>query len=431
MWHARGDGSPRERDASGDLRDIDGYPENVSAPRPDGFPGDAPFIRVGLAHGVRDAVVSGERGFTVGLYADSLESWKVPAGSTWRFGAVGEGITGSGPGGEFHMDGGTIRVSPEANTALIFDGVPYRGEIELFPSGSGSLTVVNVVNIESYLRGVVPKEIGARPDGEIEAVKAQAVAARTYAIASGGKRAGGGFDVYATVADQVYAGIDGEDPVCDRAIFETAGIFMSHSGEPIHAYFHASCGGQTETRHEVWELPRVPYLKQIWDSRDEDQFNDAFCSEGAHFRWSETWDGEEIARLVREQLPNTASTPVGTTPGDVRDIRVTVRTPSGRARWTEIETSTGTYRVFGDRVRWLLRRPGTGGILRSAWFELEVGKRGGRVATVTANGRGNGHGIGMCQHGAMEMARQGYRFDQILEHYYSGIKLERAYGETP
>lgn len=420
-----------ERSEPGDYHDIVGEPEGATGERPDEFPGDVPFIRVGLAHGVRDATVSAEGGFTVGLYAGAPESWKARAGDTWRFGAVGSGITGSGRGGDFHMDAGTIRISPEAGAALVFDGVSYRGEIELFPSGSGSLTVVNVVNVESYLRGVVPKEIGPRPESEIEAVKAQAVAARTYAIASGGKRARGGFDVYATVDDQVYAGIDGEDPVCDRAILETAGIFMSHSDEPIHAYFHANCGGRTEARHEVWELPRVPYLAQVWDSRDEDQFNDAFCSGGSHFRWTETWDGDEIARLVREQLPNTASTPVRTPLGDVKDIRVTVRTPSGRARWTEVETSTGTYRVFGDRVRWLLRRPGTSGILRSSWFELEVGKRGGRVTSVTVNGRGNGHGIGMCQHGAMEMARQGYRFDEILEHYYAGIRLERAYGETP
>ena len=431
VWPLSDGGGPRERAEPDDYHDIAGEPAGGSGLRPDEFPGDVPFIRVGLADGVRDAAVSGQGGFTVRVYADSLESWRAPAGDTWQFGAAGGGITGGGLGGEFHMDAGTIRISPVAGAALVFDGVSYRGEIELFSSGMGSLTVVNVVNVESYLRGVVPMEIGPRPEDEIEAVKAQAVAARTYAIASGGKRAGGGFDVYATVDDQVYAGIDGEDAVCDRAILETAGVFMSHSGEPIHAYFHANCGGRTEARHEVWELPRVPYLTQVWDSREEDQFNDAFCSGGAHFRWTETWDGDEIARLVREQLPNTASTPVRKPLGDVRDIRVTVRTPSGRVRWMEIETSTGTYRVFGDRVRWLLRRPGTDKILRSSWFELEVGTRSGRVTAVTARGRGSGHGIGMCQYGAMEMARQGYRYDEILRHYYAGIKLERAYGETP
>ena len=392
---------------------------------------DVPYMRVGLAHGVRDAAVSSRGAFTVGLFADSLESWPAGGGQSWRFGATGDGITGSGPGGSFHMDAGTIRVRPEPGSFLIFDGAPYRGEIELFPTGSGSLTVVNVVDIESYLRGVVPMEIGARPEVEIEAVKAQAVAARTYALASGGKRASGGFDVFATVEDQVYAGLNGEDPVCDRAILETAGVFMTYAGEPIHAYFHANCGGRTDARQEVWELPSVPYLTQVWDSRDEDQFNDAFCSGGNNFSWTEIWDGDEMARLVHEYLPGVASTPVRGALGDLKDMRVTVRTPSGRVRWLEVETDGGTYRVFGDRVRWLLRRPGSDRILRSSFIELDVRKHGGRVTGLTVEGRGYGHGIGMCQHGAMEMARQGYGYEEILRHYYSGIELERAYGEAP
>ncbi len=433
-WSLSGAGGPRKRGERDDYRDLavegDGGPGFEHGE----LPAEVRLIRVGLAHGVSDAAISCRSGFTVGLYADSLESWHARGGARWLFGAADGGITGAGSGGAFHMDAGTIRIRPEGGGSgdarpLVFDGVSYRGEIELFPSGGGSLTVVNVVDIESYLRGVVPSEIGPRPESEIEAVKAQAVAARTYALASGGRRAAGGFDVYATVADQVYTGVNGEDPVCDRAILATAGVFMSYSDEPIHAYFHANCGGRTDARHEVWELPRVPYLRPVWDSPEEDQFNDAFCSAGAHFRWTESWDGEEIARLVREHLPATASTPVRQPVGDVKNLRVTVRTPSGRVRWLEIETDAGTYRVFGDRVRWLLRRPGTSRILRSAWFELEVKRRGGRVTGVTAKGRGNGHGIGMCQHGALGMARQGYRYDEILKHYYAGIRLETAYGE--
>ena len=434
-WPLSGAGEPRERGERGDYYDLAEEPDGGSGFEQGELPADVRFIRVGLAHGVSEAAISCRGGFTVGLYADSLESWYAREGARWLFGATDGGITGAGPGGGFHMDAGTIRIRPEAGglggaRPLVFDGVAYRGEIELFPSGGGSLTVVNVVDVESYLRGVVPSEIGPRPESEIEAVKAQAVAARTYALASGGRRAAGGFDVYATVDDQVYTGVNGEDPVCDRAILATAGVFMSHSDEPIHAYFHANCGGRTDARHEVWELPRVPYLRSVWDSREEDQFNDAFCSAGAHFRWTESWDGEEIVRLVREQLPSTASTPVKQPLGEVRDLRVTVRTPSGRVRWLEVETDTGTYRVFGDRVRWLLRRPGTSRILRSAWFELDVKRGRGRVIGVTAKGRGNGHGIGMCQHGALGMARQGYRYDEILKHYYAGVRLDRAYGET-
>ncbi len=132
---------------------------------------DVPFIRVGLAHGIRDASVSGSGGFMVSLYADSLESWHARAGQRWRFGAAGGGVTGSGPGGGFHMETGTIRVRPEAGGFLVFGDATYRGEIELLPAGAGSLTVVNVVDIESYLRGVVPREIGRRPESELEAIR--------------------------------------------------------------------------------------------------------------------------------------------------------------------------------------------------------------------------------------------------------------------
>lgn len=407
-----------------DLAYADVYGEPSSLPA-------TPLIRVGLAHGVRDAAVSSRGSYTVKVYADSVESWTARPGGKWRFGAAGDGISGSGTGRGFHIRAGTVRISPVADALLVFDDVTYRGEIELFSPGPGSLTVVNVVDLESYLRGVVPKEIGPRPEGEIEAVKAQAVAARTYAVASGGRRAAGGFDVFATVDDQVYAGVDGEDPVCDRAILETGGIFMSRHGEPIHAYFHSNCGGRTEARHEVWELPRVPYLTQVWDTPGEDRFNDAFCSSDANFTWTETWTGAQIGELVREHLPATASTPVDRPVGEPRGLRVAARTPSGRSRWLEVETSNGTYRVFGDRARWLLRRPGTGRILRSAWFDLDVETRGGRVDKVTARGRGYGHGVGMCQHGALEMARRGHTYWEILRHYYADIELTRTAEPEP
>jgi stage II sporulation protein D len=385
----------------------------------------APMIRVGLAQGVPEASVSGRGRYGVRLYSDKLESWTAQGGQTWRFRGQSGLLSGSGPSAEFDAEAGTIRIAPEVGELLIFEGVPYRGEIEIFSSAPGSLTVVNVLDLEAYHRGVVPGEIGARPVEELEAVKAQAVAARTYAVASGGRRGRGGFDVLATVEDQVYRGADVEDPLCDRAVLETAGEFLAWDGQPIHAYFHSTCGGRTEAREEVWELPRVPYLTQVWDSPEEDRFTDPFCGGAPYFIWSERWTGDEIERLVRDQLPSTASTPVRGTTGEVRDIRITVRTPSGRVRWLEVETDAGTYRVFGDRVRWLLRRPAGGGILRSAWFDLDVGHRGGRVSEVVASGRGYGHGVGLCQHGAMEMARRGYTYAQILAHYYPGATLAR------
>lgn len=121
----------------------------------------------------------------------------------------------------------------------------YRGRIEIFPNGQGRLTVVNELDLETYLRGVVPREMGAWEYPALEALKAQAVAARTYAVANRGKRGGEGFDLVDTVADQVYGGRDGEQSLTDRAIAETEGLVATFNGRPIQALFMASAGGAT------------------------------------------------------------------------------------------------------------------------------------------------------------------------------------------
>ncbi len=196
---------------------------------------------------------------------------------------------------------------------------------------------------------------------------------------------------------------------------------------PAFTYFHSSCGGRTEARHEVWDgLDELPYLKAVWDTEgDCSDLDRSWCRGASSFTWTESWTGEEIADLVRDGLPKTASTPVREPVGDVIGLEVTARTPAGRVRWLEVRTTTGTYRVLSDRVRRLLRRPDTGGILRSTWFELDVETDGRVVSHVTATGRGNGHGVGMCQHGALAMAEDGRSCEDILEHYYPGTEIAR------
>ncbi|GLH67943.1 SpoIID/LytB domain-containing protein [Geothrix edaphica] len=136
----------------------------------------------------------------------------------------------------------------------------YRGKVEIFPNAQGRLTVVNTLDLETYLRGVVPKEMGAWEFPSLEALKAQAVAARTYAVANRGKRAADGFDMGDTVADQVYGGRDGEQLLTDRAIQETEGLFATYGGKPILALFMANCGGHTVDVSQVFGGD-APYLK--------------------------------------------------------------------------------------------------------------------------------------------------------------------------
>jgi stage II sporulation protein D len=138
----------------------------------------------------------------------------------------------------------------------------YRGRVEIFPNAQGRLTVVNTLDLETYLRGVVPKEMGAWEFPNIEALKAQAVAARTYAVANRGKRAADGFDMGDTVADQVYGGRDGEQALTDRAVQETEGLFATYGGKPIQALFMANCGGHTTDVADVFGGD-APYLRAV------------------------------------------------------------------------------------------------------------------------------------------------------------------------
>lgn len=144
-------------------------------------------------------------------------------------------------------------------TTLVGKG-RYRGKVEIFPNAQGRLTVVNTLDLETYLRGVVPKEMGAWEFPSLEALKAQAVAARTYAVANLGKHAKDGYDMSDTVADQVYGGRDGEQSLTDRAVQETGGLFATYDGKPILALFMANCGGHTVDVSQVFGGD-APYLK--------------------------------------------------------------------------------------------------------------------------------------------------------------------------
>jgi stage II sporulation protein D len=137
----------------------------------------------------------------------------------------------------------------------------YRGRIELFPNAQGRLTLMNTVELETYLRGVVPREMGAWEFPNLEALKAQAVAARTYAVANRGKRAKEGFDLVDTVADQVYGGRDGEQSLTDRAVEETKGLVATYGGQPIQALFMANSGGATVDNRFVFGGGATPYLQ--------------------------------------------------------------------------------------------------------------------------------------------------------------------------
>jgi stage II sporulation protein D len=154
-------------------------------------------------------------------------------------------------------------VAPSAPAEILqADATPYRGLFEVRPSVAGRLTVVNLVNLEDYLRGVVPNELSPEAFPQIEALKAQAVAARTYALAHLGDYGAKGYDVCATAFCQVYRGMSSEHPLTDRAVLETQGTLATWRGRPIHAYYTSTCGGHTEDGAPIFE-DGAPYLRGV------------------------------------------------------------------------------------------------------------------------------------------------------------------------
>jgi stage II sporulation protein D len=155
----------------------------------------------------------------------------------------------------------TFAPADETRDFVVFGGKPYRGRIEVFTNERGTLTVVNVVGLEDYVRGVVPNELSPGGWPQLEALKAQAVAARTYAVSNAGRFRSEGFDLLPTTRSQVYGGHSTEHPLTDRAVAETRGLVATHAGRPINALYTSTCGGRTENAEDIFGGRPVAYLR--------------------------------------------------------------------------------------------------------------------------------------------------------------------------
>lgn len=326
-------------------------------------------------------------------------------------------------------------VAPDA--FVTWDGKPYRGTIEIFATQTG-LLVVNRLSVEDYLRGVVPLEIGAVGEPERAALEAQAVAARSYTyvrlddpdMPPGGRR----YDLLATVTDQVYGGAGVETALGNAAVAATADEVITYAGRVVNAPYHSSCGGMTAEPEEVWREAAAPYLQRVSDQiPGTDHY---YCEGSSHFRWTRTFTHAELAATLTQYLRRYASTGGGASGGStagrestgigaVRGVAIEAYTPSGRVASLAVTTSRRTYHVRGNDIRFVLRAA-DGEILHSTYFVIAGEPAGdGTVTGLTLEGRGNGHGVGMCQWGAIGRARAGQDYRTILQTYYPGTTLVR------
>jgi SpoIID/LytB domain protein len=328
------------------------------------------------------------------------------------------------------------------------NGQPYRGVAEVWTNSSGTLAGINEVRFEEYLYGVVPRELPPTVWHQLEAQKAQAVAARTYALSGMGKRSRDGYDLLPTTSDQVYGGFAAEHPLSTQAVQETDGVVAIYDGKLIQALFSSTTGGHTASNEEVYNSAPVPYLRGVPDAQRGEAFahvpslevfkrhanptNLRAAAEGdfeadwsRYHRWVYEWTAEEIASVISQAT--------GANVTQVSAINVLERGPSGRVLKIEYVTDAGTFSETKDRIRSSLRYvtyPAgvpTQNSLRSTLFYVEpvTDPRTKAVVGFKAYGGGWGHGVGLSQTGAAGMAEKGKSYEEILKHYYQGITLEK------
>ncbi|MFA5339853.1 MAG: SpoIID/LytB domain-containing protein [Candidatus Omnitrophota bacterium] len=306
------------------------------------------------------------------------------------------GLTATDAG--FGFDGkeisaNAISVEPVGGSRVYINGRIFRGKIRIFKDGR-KLTVVNTVDLEEYLYGVMRNEVSTW--WPMEALKAQAIAARTYALSQIKESKAKDYDVTADVSSQVYGGIFSEKWRTNKAVDETRDQVLTYNGVIFPAFFHATCGGSTFDAAYLWniDLPPLKGVKCRW------------CRKSPHFYW-EKWMSVKEA----EEKLAAAGYPVG----DIIGFEA-VKRDTFSARILELK-------VKGDKGEAILlakdfRRMIGADIVRSTNFKVTV-----IGEYVAFEGLGWGHGVGLCQWGAYYMSRAGKKADEILGFYYPGSKI--------
>jgi len=331
------------------------------------------------------------------------------AGAGGRIRPLGEDLSGLYAAGA----GGVSAARPTGGLHLVtLDGgggsSRYRGSVEI-RAGEKGLTAVNLLPLEEYLYGVVPAEMPA--GWPPEALKAQAVASRSYALVQIRKNSSSSpFDLLATQASQVYRGYDQETPATNGAVDETRGVVLTWQGAPAEAYFHSSSGGFTENSEDVWKN-RLDYIRARPDPFD---LNDQ------HYNWQVSYTKEELIKQLASKgykfrdIFDLAEKERTSTGKRVKRLLVSGLSETGAPLTVEIGNANEVRTALG---------------LKSAFFTLEkeLDARQ-KLVRVTLRGNGSGHGLGMSQYGALGMARKGYSYQDILKYYYSGITISTGYG---
>ncbi|MGD0111263.1 MAG: SpoIID/LytB domain-containing protein [Armatimonadota bacterium] len=413
---------------------------------PERCEGVPPHLRVGLMQHQAEVSFSGPAGVTVEAPSGGKPLATIPANETWVIRPATSGAVLVSPAGaEAGLPPATIHLTAHENSTVTIHGVQghwdkrtdrdYRGVIEIMHNASG-FTVVNLLDVETYLRGVVPSEMPATYP--LAALQAQAIAARGQALMKAGRHRAEGFDLCSTQHCQVYGGATSEDPRSDQAVASTSGQVLTYHGRLADTLYSSTCGGHTANNEDYWtDAPPIPYLRGVADFEPEDRVNYTFpltepqaqaylkyappvhCNQPAYaktdkIRW---WS---VVR--RQDLEKTIHDAVGDI-GTLMEIRIVSRAPSGLVRTIAI---IGTKRLVrlngGSAIRHAL-----GGINSASFAIQSIPEQNGTPVAFAIWGAGWGHQVGMCQVGAAGLADRGWGYEQILSKYYTGCQVEKRY----
>lgn len=291
---------------------------------------------------------------------------------------------------------GVKLVSPSGR--ILVGGEEYLDQLQVVRESNGTLTIINEIDIEAYLRGVLPKEVVAK--WPVEALKAQAVAARTYAVFEELLGFDSDFSLTSTVQSQVYGGEKAAELQTNEAIRLTSGEVILSEGKLLRAYFHSNCGGRTYRADYVWDVEPHRSLMGI------------VCPYGRNvssFYWEAAFSADEITKKLRS---------AGLSLDNVLDLKPEDLDGVGRARRVWVRHGGGDIMVNANTFRLAVGA----GKLRSMIFNAR-----NFAGAFEFKGRGFGHGVGLCQWGMKEMAEEGKTYREILRYYYPGSTVEKVF----
>ncbi|MEJ2543547.1 MAG: SpoIID/LytB domain-containing protein [Calditrichaceae bacterium] len=301
-----------------------------------------------------------------------------------------------------------------------FQGKRYKGDILISLTAKKDLDLINRLDLENYLESVVPVEMPSQKSGYYEALKAQAICARTYAIKKMDERKDQPFDVYDDHRDQVYGGLKSQTTLASNAVKETRGDVMMYDNKLADVFYHSTSGGMLESAENVWPNYNQPYLKS-----KQDAIGRKFADENSpYFRWSDTLSIDELDAIFNKQFNKSfLNKIVQDTTELVFEAKVLKRTSSGRVAEMQVSFGDTTINLQGYEIRNFFTVP-QGRSLPSTLFTIKASSD----SLLVINGGGFGHGVGMSQFGAMNMSEKGFKYyDILVNKYFIGTYLKKVY----